>query len=240
MVYKWLKNARNIAYPARCILCENPGANDLDLCAECLADLPWKTHACRLCALTLPLALPETLPEQSQPSLCVACQKKAPPFNAAWSLMRYQAPADSLIIALKFNARLSNARLLAHLMARQAPPANELPQALIPMPLHQSRWRERGFNQATEIAKPLGRVLGLPVLSRAARRVRATAHQADLHASERRANVRDAFSVEADLPQTHVAIIDDVVTTGATATALALALKNQGIGRVDLWCAARA
>lgn len=232
MVYKWLKNVRSVAYPARCILCENRGANDLDLCAGCLADLPWQTSACRLCALTLP--------EQAQQSLCVACQQRTPPFSAAWSLMRYHTPADDLIIQLKFHARLSNARLIAQLMARQVPRATDLPQALLPVPLHRNRWRERGFNQATEIAKPLGRALGLPVLSRAAQRVRATAHQADLHASERKANVRNAFAVAPNLAQTHIAILDDVVTTGATATALALALKQQGVNRVDLWCAARA
>ncbi len=234
MVYKWLHNAQMLAYPARCLLCDAPGAKDMDLCADCLADLPRQIRACRFCALTLP--------DQAEHNVCSACQKKAPAFSAAWALLRYETPVDWLITQLKFHARLSHARLLAQLMAQQLPASAtyQPPQALVPVPLHISRWRERGFNQAAEIANPLGRALGVPVLARAPLRVRATQHQADLHARERRANVRGAFTVSSGLNLTHVAIVDDVVTTGATATALANALKRQGVAQVQLWCAARA
>lgn len=235
MVYQWLQNVQLLAYPARCVLCDAPGQGEHNLCRGCEFELPFQTRACRLCALTLP--------ESQTAALCPACQQKPALFNAAWSLLRYETPVDWLVTQLKFHARLSHAKLLAQLMADRMPAlvGDSQPQALLPVPLHRSRWRERGFNQATEIARPLGRMLGLPTLGpQCARRVVATAHQADLAAKARKANVRNAFRVASDLNLDHVAIVDDVVTTGATATALARALKKQGVKRVDLWCAARA
>lgn len=235
MVYKWLKSLQSLAYPPRCVLCLASGQAGINLCTGCQADLPWQTQACRCCALTLNAT--------AQPgALCPACQKKPSEFSAAWALLRYQRPVDWLVTQLKFHAQLSHAQLFATLMAGRlsAHPGFSLPQAIIPVPLHKQRWRERGFNQATEIAKPLGRTLGIPVLTQACQRVLATAHQADLPAHKRRSNVRGAFSVRHQPGLRHVAIVDDVVTTGATATALARALKSNGVDRVQLWCAARA
>lgn len=238
MVYERLKNIqrniRQLAYPARCVFCDAHGHADTDLCADCRADLPWQTHGCSLCALSLP--------DANQPALCPACQQKPPPFSAAFALMRYQYPVDWLITQLKFHARLSHARLLAQLFSEKLKAAASVdpPQALIPVPLHTQRWRERGFNQATEIARPLGKALDIPVLPQATQRIRATAHQMDLPAKQRRANVHDAFIADPRLALRHVAIVDDVVTTGATAKALARALRKQGVLRVQLWCAARA
>ena len=234
MVYQWLHNTQMLAYPARCVLCDAPGAGDMDLCLACRSNLPVQTHACERCALTLP--------GDDTVVLCPACQKKPPAFSSAWSLLRYEQPVDWLITQLKFHARLSHGRLLAQLMSERltSSPEYEPPQALVPVPLHIRRWRERGFNQATEIAKPLGRALCLPVLPHAAQLVMDTAHQADLPAAKRQANVRRAFTASSGLQLRHVAIVDDVVTTGATATALALALKQAGVERVQLWCAARA
>lgn len=238
MVYRCLKsiqhNIQQLAYPARCVFCDAPGHAGADLCADCYADLPWQTHGCALCALNLP--------GDSLSVLCPACQKKPPPFSAAFALMRYEYPVNWLITQLKFHARLSHARLLAQLFSEKLMGRlnDDPPQALIPVPLYRQRWRERGFNQATELARPLGKALGIPVLPHAAQRVRATAHQMDLPARQRRANVHDAFTADPGLVLRHVAIVDDVVTTGATAKALTRALHKQGVQRVQLWCAARA
>lgn len=238
MVNNWINNIQHnlhrLAYPARCIFCDAPGQHSMDLCAACYRDLPWQARGCARCALTLP--------DDSAIDLCPACRKKPPAFAAAQTLMRYQYPVDWLVTQLKFHARLSHARLLAQLLAEKLTltARDDPPQALIPVPLHAQRWQERGYNQAVEIARPLGKALGIPVLPRAVLRVRATPHQLDLPAKKRRANVRNAFVASENFHLEHVAIVDDVVTTGATANALARALQKQGVRRVQLWCAARA
>lgn len=113
------------------------------------------------------------------------------------------------------------------------------PELILPVPLHVSRLRERGYNQALEIARPLAQALNRPIAMRTCERVRATSPQAGLHANARRRNVRGAFQVKRPLRVRHVAIVDDVVTTGQTATELARALRRAGAVRVDLWAVAR-
>jgi ComF family protein len=170
-----------------------------------------------------------------------------PPHAAAWVPFRYAFPVDRLIVGLKFAGRLERARLLGTLLAGFLAPrlaaGAARPAALVATPLHPARARQRGFNQAAEIARPVAAALGLPLLADAVVRVRATAEQSALDAAARRANLRDAFAVpvrlRAALPD-HVAILDDVVTTGATAAALAAALRAAGVGRVTLIAVARA
>ncbi len=116
----------------------------------------------------------------------------------------------------------------------------ELPELIIPVPLHRARLRRRGFNQALEIARPVARRLDLKLESRAIRRVRSTSAQMDLPARKRRANIRGAFAVRAGLAATHVALIDDVVTTGATVNELSRVLRRAGVERVEVWVCARA
>ena len=114
-----------------------------------------------------------------------------------------------------------------------------MPELLLPVPLHPKRLRERGFNQALEIARPLGRRFQIPVEARACRRIRATRPQSELALAERRGNLRGAFAVRGALTARHLAIVDDVVTTGATVSALARVLLRQGVQRVDVWAVAR-
>lgn len=134
---------------------------------------------------------------------------------------------------------LSSALLLARLMARELADA-EHPQALVPVPLHRDRLRRRGYDQALELARPLAQALGLPLRDDLLRRMRATAPQSRLAAPQRRRNLRGAFAVrtEGNLP-THVALVDDVMTTGATVEAAAAALRRAGVARVDVWVCAR-
>ena len=116
----------------------------------------------------------------------------------------------------------------------------ERPQALVPVPLHTGRLRERGYDQALELTRPLARRLGLPLRDDLLRRARATAAQSTLDAGQRRRNLRGAFAVRGHcaLPA-HVALVDDVMTTGATAHAAASALLRAGVARVDVWVCAR-
>lgn len=149
----------------------------------------------------------------------------------------YQAYIDELIQGFKFHQQLGYGRLLATLAM---PVFNniERPMALIPVPLHTQRLRQRGFNQSLELATYWGKQTQVPVLKNALMRQRATQVQSELKAAERLPNVRGAFIAKGALP-VHVALVDDVYTTGATCMAAAEALLLQGVKRVDVWCLAR-
>lgn len=231
MVYNWLNNVHPLLYPPRCTLCDAAGDEGLDLCRGCRADLPRLRRACARCAAALPPG--------AAVDLCPDCLRRPPPFTVAYAPLHYVTPVDWLIRQLKFHRRLSHARLLGALLATRVAGADR-PEALIPMPLHKRRLRERGYNQAVEIAVETGRRTGVPVWHGTARRVHATAQQAELPAARRLANVRGAFAAGPRMADRHVAIVDDVATTAHTAAELARTLLDAGARRVDLYCAARA
>jgi ComF family protein len=176
--------------------------------------------------------------------LCDACLSAMPaqpppmpyPYGMVYAGFRYQAPIDEMIQGFKFNEQLH----LGRLAARLAMPAlsDMRPDALVPVPLHTRRLRERGFNQSLELAGFWGSRFALPVLGQALQRHRATCVQSGLKAAERLPNVAGAFSAKGALPG-HVALVDDVYTTGATCHAAAQALLAAGVKRVDVWCLAR-
>jgi len=157
--------------------------------------------------------------------------------------MEYRFPVDQLIQALKFNADLVAGRLLANLLIEElAQRAGPLPLAILPVPLHPKRQRSRGFNQSSEIALHLGKALSLPVLEDRLERWRHDPPQSSLGALHRRRNVKGAYRLrecKAPLPES-VALVDDVVTTGATVDAATLVLKSAGVSRVEVWAVARA
>jgi ComF family protein len=154
----------------------------------------------------------------------------------------YGFPWDRVVAGLKFHRRLDGATPLAQLLLGALPSAPAV-DLVLPMPLAPQRLRERGYNQAWEIARRVARPLRLPADAHALLRVRDTAHQMDLPEAERAANVRGAFLVEparaARLRGRHIALVDDVATTGATAEAAAQALRAAGAAEVSLWVAAR-
>jgi ComF family protein len=217
-----------------CVLCgvEAAGAR---LCADCAAMLERNDSACARCAEPLPLPTP----------LCGKCLRRPPAFDAAWAGYLYRAPFDHLVQRLKFNNALAvgrallpdwSAALRAHLAARPEPP----PQALIPIPLHRSRLRRRGYNQALELARDLGSDLQLPVVPAALSRVRATAPMPGLDLTTRRRNVRGAFAVAAGTAiPSRVALIDDVMTSGATLNEAARVLRRAGADWVEVWVLSR-
>jgi ComF family protein len=126
-------------------------------------------------------------------------------------------------------------------MARQiADTIDDYPEALIPVPLHPNRLRERGFNQALELARPIASQLNIPLAADLCRRVRATPNQTQLAANKRRSNVRRAFEIKTQKLPGHVAIIDDVITTGSTVEELAYRLNRAGVKQVEVWSLARA
>jgi ComF family protein len=235
----------DLVYPPMCALCGAPGADGLDLCAGCRADLPGIGPCCARCALPLPGPGASGRSGQAAPDrLCGPCQRHPPPFDHCHAPFRYEDPLPALIAGLKFRGRLHLLRLLGALLARSLSDAGgELPALIVPVPLHPQRLRRRGYNQALELARVAGRVLELPVDSDCCSRVLATRPQADLDQKARRRNLRGAFRVtaagEARLAGRHVAILDDVVTTATTVGELARALRQAGCARVDVWAIAR-
>lgn len=156
--------------------------------------------------------------------------------------MRYEFPVNRLVQALKFNRQLAEGRVLSHLLCEHVVQQGfDLPDMLIPVPLHRWRMLRRGFNQAIELGSYAASVLGVPLHTTGLRRRRNTAAQSGLTSMQRRRNVRGAFYWRVrDKPGDHVALIDDVMTTGTTVTECTRVLKRAGAGRVDIWVAARA
>jgi ComF family protein len=144
------------------------------------------------------------------------------------------------LLGLKYHRQLPVARLLGRLMTEHISNTSiVMPQALVPVPLHVSRLRQRGFNQSIELFLPVARAMGIPLLREVVIRHRATSSQVGLSRSQRRRNLRGAFVVRESLPE-HVAIVDDVVTTGTTVNELARVLRRAGVERIDVWSVARA
>ncbi|MFD0739629.1 double zinc ribbon domain-containing protein [Lysobacter koreensis] len=241
----WLRvDAARLLWPERCLVCEAPGADGLDLCAACAAALPWSRSACGQCALPLPAstrieAFGQTCGACLQAKAAATRRGRAPPLAAVHAACVYAAPLDRLLPRFKFHHDLAAGRLLAQLMAEAFAPLPR-PGALLPVPLHRARLRQRGYDQALELARPLARALDLPLLHGALWRPRATQPQSRLDAAQRRRNLQGAFALSDGAPlPAHVALVDDVMTTGATLRAAALALRRAGVQRVDAWVCAR-
>lgn len=229
LVTAW-RRLQRFVLPPRCLLCGGHHGDGIDLCAACANELPRNRSCCARCAL--PLATPA--------AWCGECQRRAPPWDAAWAPFRYGWPLDRLESRYKFQADLAAGRVLAQLWLGERLPLKP-PQLLLAVPLHRSRLRRRGYNQALELARPLARALGVPVHPDALQRHRATGAQTELDAIGRRRNVHGAFALRQGvvLPA-HVAILDDVMTTGATLAECTRVLRRAGVQRVDVWALARA
>jgi len=198
-----------------------------------MTDLHRNIHCCYKCAKTFATA-------SSTPRLCGSCLSKSPAFNETHAPFIHQGSIRYLITTLKFNRQYQNARLLGYLLATQLKKTAETPELILPVPLHKLRYQERGFNQSIEIAKVLSRQLNIPIDTQSCIRNRNTPHQIDLPAKQRHKNIRNAFTVKRAIKAQHIAILDDVMTTGSTTNELAKVLKKAGVSRVDVWVCARA
>lgn len=213
------------ALPQFCQLC---GADDAGgpLCEPCTADLPWLPAArCAVCAVPL-----------TSGDVCGACLDRPPRFDRVESVFSYRFPVDALIHAYKYGGRLALARplgdALAHHVTRDV-------DVIVPMPLARGRLAERGFNQALEIARVVASKTGIAILPAACRKVADTPPQAALPWKERAKNVRRAFVCDADMEGKRVAVVDDVLTTGATLNEIARVLRKAGAASVRGWIVAR-
>jgi ComF family protein len=235
MVNYWSFFKRTLTLPSTCLLCQAPASHAQPLCDGCLADLPWNTHACERCALPLPKEL----------LLCGECRPRPPPQQRTVAPLRYVFPVDSLIAGLKYHRQLSHTPLLSQTLLEAIQAADHpLPQRIIPVPLHARRLAERGYNQSLELARPIARALGLPLETRLIQRARHTRAQRTLDAATRQRNLARAFQLDTRrLEQlghpVHVALVDDVFTTGATVNAIGSLLQRHGVTDIDIWCVAR-
>lgn len=228
----WWHKALDTLLPPRCVLCGGP-SGPVCICDGCKKDLPWLGSHCLRCAL--PLASPRD-------TICGVCIQKPPPFLRTVCPLEYEFPVNRLVQGLKFKRQLAAGRVLSHLVCGHVELKKpDLPGMLIPVPLHSMRMISRGFNQAYELATYASKVLDIPLQANALRRKRRTRAQSGLSRKQRRQNLKGAFSWHGSRkPASHVALIDDVMTTGTTVTECARVLKRAGVKRVDVWVAARA
>ncbi len=214
-----------------CVLCGSPSEKNSCLCQPCLEELPFIEQACKTCGL----------PTTESVIRCGACITVPPLNNIAVILLQYVAPVDHLIKNMKYHNQLAIADLLGQLLADKIKSQpDDLPEQIIPVPLHNSRLQTRGYNQAVEIARPVSKALNIPVNLTSCLRNRATEPQVELPHEERQSNVKNAFEIIHQTNVKHVAILDDVMTTGSTMNELTRILLNSGVERVDIWACTRA
>jgi len=229
-------------FPSRCILCQQtvlePAINqNIEICSSCYEALPHNDNCCTHCALPLPEDIDNDV-------LCGRCIKNRPIFDYSYSLFRYEEEIINLVHQLKFGEKISYARSIGELllttMVDRLLPEQGMPDCVIPVPLHDRRLRERGYNQSTEIARVLAKKMDLPIAQGKVLRQRSTLTQTGLKADERQRNIKGAFKVVSELNDKHVLVVDDVITTGSTVNELAKVLKKSGVERVGVLSIARA
>lgn len=236
------RRARSALWGPTCVLCGSPGQLlSLDLCSGCDQDLLRNSHACLVCAEPM-----GGVQSERARLKCGACLRRPPRFDCAVCPFLYTYPLDHMVRGLKYRDRVVDGRVLGGLLATaiETRGATVLPQRLIPVPLAPRRFRERGFNQAMEIAGVLEHRLSIPVMTDLLERARDTAEQAGLDRRARRKNIRGAFTLRqrpaGEPVPGHVALVDDVVTTGSTANEIARLLRRAGVERIEVWAVARA
>ncbi|TFY90043.1 ComF family protein [Pseudomonas kairouanensis] len=229
-VYIWLKNNH------ACLICDEATDSQDCVCNVCEIALPWLREHCGVCALPLPM----------DGLICGPCLKKPPAFKQVIAPWTYSFPVDSLISRFKHQARWPFGQLLARLMGQHLQHRFDntglpRPHCLLPVPMARQRLRKRGYNQAAMLARWLSEHLSIPYEERLLLRPHETVAQQALDAKTRQRNLLGAFALapDAQVQGRHFALVDDVLTTGATAHSLARLLMNAGARQVDVYCLAR-
>lgn len=239
MLLKILKKQRDClsACLQRCMICHQRSAQPYPLCDHCAPLLPWLEHYCIRCASPLPATY--------QGKQCNHCRKHPDHIFAARSLFcfAYQNPIDSIIKAWKFNQSWPMHFFLTHCLVQHINdnlPKSAWPDAIVAVPASRKRLQQRGFNQASVLTKAIQRTLGIPRIDHLIQCSKDHPHQARLTARDRSHNLNHAYTIKAHtpLPQ-HIAIVDDVMTTGATCQAIAQLLITHGARTIQYWGLAR-
>ncbi len=206
-----------------CLLCGAGNAQNTGICSDCLSDLPWHdTNSCPQCGLA------------SNGLTCGACLRDTPHYDATQAVFTYAYPADAMLQRFKYGEMLALGHTFGQLLAEKT--ADRTVDMIIPMPMHPKRMQERGFNQALEIARHLDKT---KLDTHSAIRQKLTPPQASLPLKERVKNIKGAFAVHADLTGKRIAIVDDVMTSGASLNELAKTLKKAGASHIECWVMAR-
>lgn len=221
-----LRHLRRALLAQDCVLCGAASADTL-VCGACAAELPAMEATCPQCGDT-----------SLDDYLCGRCIAHPPAFETTIAVWRYEFPLDRLVQALKYGHRLAFAAWFGEALAARV--GNREVDLVVPLPLHRRRLRERGFNQAMEIARRIAPRVGARLAPEAMVRLIDTAAQTNLSNAERQRNVRNAFTATSRLTGLRVALVDDVMTTGATLDAAARALKGAGAIHIENWVVARA
>lgn len=230
----------NFPVPCLCQLCSATLGRPANICRDCEEHLPWLAPGCPICALPMPELGPGN-------RICHQCRRQPPDFDRCLALFDYLNPIDGLISRFKYHQDLAAGRLLRKLLHSNMLRFHRemqlgLPQRLIPIPLHHTRLRQRGYNQSLELCRGIQAAAGIAVDRQSCRRVCPTSAQQGLDRRGREQNMAGAFSIHKPdrlRGLQHVAIVDDVVTTGATCNELARLLRHNGVTQVDVWCLAR-
>ncbi|MFK5914183.1 MAG: ComF family protein [Woeseiaceae bacterium] len=234
MVYNWLKRHLSRILPQQCLLCLASINNASSLCPSCQNDLPVNYAHCIICSVPL-IAAQYT----ASPLRCGKCQKSPPHYTTSFIPYIYASPLNQLISQFKFNANMSYVPLLADSFLKKFIPRQSLPECIIPVPLHSQRLHERGFNQSIELARLIAKPLNIHVDSNVVTRNKQTQFQSALNSKQRQQNLKNAFSISKKHHYKHVAILDDVVTTGTTVNELSKILRNSGVEIIEVWALAR-
>ena len=230
---KLVAKTLELILPARCLLCGLPGKGK-KLCRPCHCSLPTIEYNCPQCGLPM-----------KQPEKCFQCLKNPPPCDWTIAGLAYEFPVNHLVQRFKFNRDLASGQVLKEALHNAISrsimviPHTPMPELIVPVPLHFTRQWRRAFNQAEFLARGLSRSLQVPCRSDLIHRIRRTPAQSGLAAKERRSNLRGAFSCK-EAAFAHVAVVDDVMTTGSTLFECARVLKRAGVASVSVWVAARA
>ena len=227
MIYNWLKNNQWLKFDQifkqNCLLCASPQANSHALCAACLKELPYSpTSSCPQCGLS------------SNSFICGSCLNSPPDFDITRAVFIYAFPIDTMMQRYKYGDALHISRTFGKFLVEEID-LNSI-DLIIPMPMHPARLKERGFNQALEIAKVFS---GNKLDYTSAIRQKLTPPQASLPFKARVKNIKGAFAINNNLTGKRVAIVDDVMTTGASLNELAKTLKKAGASHVECWVVAR-
>lgn len=236
MVDNCIKTIQSWLVPTNCLLCETSVDSGNILCPACIESLPVNHNAaCHHCALPLAdLASP----------VCGHCQKNPPDWDFVVSAFTYAHPVDKLIQAMKFREKLDIAYLLGTLMHNVIKnhyllQKRTLPELIIPVPLHSTRLRKRGFNQALELARPLSQHFAIPMDAKSCQRMVPTVPQSRLSGEERASNLKNVFYMKQPVSTKHVVIVDDVMTTGHTIEEVTKTLRTSGVEQIDVWLCGR-
>ena len=198
-------------------------------CSVCASQLECVNHACQLCGLE----------NHNSGSICAACLYDPPRWQKIIAPLMYRNVSRDLLIQLKFGESLYLANSLVSNLIGHFESGQPCPEVLLPVPLHQTRLIDRGYNQAFEIANIMSRLLKIPIDTQSLQRIRYTESQLGLSATQREKNILKAFSYKPILEYSHVAVVDDIVTTGSTANEITKTLHRAGVANVEIWGLAR-